>query len=242
MDIDVVEPEEVKPSLSGEALPTTKQVLSHERIHTDVIPNADETEIQPPHAISKDPKSAQALEDSSASIDRGEVEDSAMQVDMQTIKQNADKATSEQSSHQTITTVNPEALMIHKPHPVLTPSPLPSLPSVYPYKFEESRDTPSSPTALKRQKLVQFAPEYTLPPLKLLSAEFNRKARPAKLQRKKEKEQQKADNKKDKDKDDWVPQGSQKWMISLKLNPVYKKLNRSSKCISTKDWSVSGSL
>jgi chromatin modification-related protein VID21 len=241
MDMDAVESEEVKPSLSGEAPPTMNQVLPHERIRTDVVSNAHDTEVQPPHTIPEDSESAQVVEDSSVSIDRAEVDDSAMQVDVQTIKQHADSA-HEQSSQQTISTVNPEALMIHKPLPAMTSSSLPSLPSIYPYKFEERPTTPTSPTAPKRQKLVQFAPEYTLPPLKLLSAEFNRKARPAKLQRKKEKEQQKADNKKDKDKDDWVPQGSQKWMISLKLNPVYKKLNRSSKCVSTKDWSVSGSL
>lgn len=95
---------------------------------------------------------------------------------------------------------------------------------------------PLSPPSSPLERRYQFNPQYTLPPLKSLPAEFNRKARPSKLQRKKEKAEK--EGKKDKDKDDFVPMGSTKWVVTAKVNPVSKKLARANKCLSTRDWMV----
>lgn len=77
-----------------------------------------------------------------------------------------------------------------------------------------------------------FDPHYTLPPLSVLPPDFIRKSKLPKRS-KKEKE-----GKKDKDKDDSVPMGIYKWGATLQVNPVWKKVARSTKCLSTREWGV----
>lgn len=104
---------------------------------------------------------------------------------------------------------------------------------------EESRPQPPPEPLSPTQSGPQFPPQYKLPPLKSLPAEFNPKGRPIKRQRKKEKEAQKNDGKKDKDKDDWTPQGLMKWGIVVRANPVFKRVQKATKCLSTREWGVS---
>lgn len=96
---------------------------------------------------------------------------------------------------------------------------------------------PSSPV----QPRHQFEREYVLPPLKVLPVEYNRKVRSAKLQRKREKGREKNDGKRDKDntRDDWYPLGLNRWAATISANPVWKRVARTSKCLSTREWAVS---
>jgi len=46
-----------------------------------------------------------------------------------------------------------------------------------------------------------------------------------------------------KDKDggnDWVPWGAHRWIATIKTNPVHKKVSKATKCLTTREWSVSG--
>jgi chromatin modification-related protein VID21 len=134
-----------------------------------------------------------------------------------------------------------------RPVIILGPSsPFPGLPTfdfdLIPPAEPSSPRTPISPV----QPRHQFNPQYTLPPLKALPVEFNRKGKPTKQQRKREKEREKnagsekGDGRKDKDnKDDWVPMGLNKWGATVRTNPVWKKVSRASKCLSTREWGVS---
>ncbi|KAH9951965.1 hypothetical protein B0H21DRAFT_829688 [Amylocystis lapponica] len=88
--------------------------------------------------------------------------------------------------------------------------------------------------------LYHFDPGYTLPPLSILPAEFNRK-KPTKQQRKREKEKEKGEKlgeKGDSRKDEFVSMGINKWRAVLRANPVWKKLPKATKCLSTRDWDV----
>lgn len=77
-----------------------------------------------------------------------------------------------------------------------------------------------------------FNPHYTLPPLSALPPDFIRKSKPPKRSKKEK------DGKKEKDKDDAVPMGIYKWGATLQVNPVWKKVSRSTKCLSTREWGV----
>ncbi|KAH8106775.1 hypothetical protein BXZ70DRAFT_915067 [Cristinia sonorae] len=78
--------------------------------------------------------------------------------------------------------------------------------------------------------------QYTLPPLNILPVEFQRKAKVSSRQsrrREKEKEKEKGDGKQE-----WAPMGINKWGATVRANPVYKKINRATKCLSTRDWNI----
>lgn len=74
-------------------------------------------------------------------------------------------------------------------------------------------------------------PQYPLPPLSVLPADFIRKAKP--IRRKKEK-----DSKRDKERDDAMPLGLARWGATANTNPLYKRVARATKCLSTKEWAV----
>ena len=96
---------------------------------------------------------------------------------------------------------------------------------------------PTSPV----QPRHQFEREYTLPSLKLLPLEYNRKVKSAKLQRKRDKGRDKNEGRRDKDgtRDDWYPLGLNRWTATVNANPVWKRVSRASKCLSTREWAVS---
>lgn len=94
-----------------------------------------------------------------------------------------------------------------------------------------------------KQARGHFNKSYKLPPLKTLPVEFHRKTKALKQQRKKEREREKSGKSTDKDskgevKDEWTPMGINKWGATVRANPVYKKVGRATKCLSTRDWNV----
>jgi chromatin modification-related protein VID21 len=99
--------------------------------------------------------------------------------------------------------------------------------------------TPHPPT-LPVQPRHQFEREYALPSLKLLPLEYSRKVKSAKLQRKREKGREKNEGRRDKDgtRDDWYPLGLNRWAAAVSANPVWKRVSRASKCLSTREWAV----
>ena len=96
---------------------------------------------------------------------------------------------------------------------------------------------PASPPAEEEQTVAPLQtrykpPVYTLPPLKTLPPEFFRKGK------------QRQSRKRDKDKSDskgsqeWTPLGLNKWSAVLRANPVHKRINKATKCLSTREWNV----
>lgn len=77
----------------------------------------------------------------------------------------------------------------------------------------------------------QYDPQYILPPLSVLPAEFSRKTKTTK--RKKERERDKSDGK-----NEVLPMGVSRWGATLVANPVWKKVSRATKCLSSREWGV----
>lgn len=121
--------------------------------------------------------------------------------------------------------IAPVSPISNEPSFVFEPSPFAFVPP----------ETPQSPAQYQHR----FNPNYTLPSLKSLPVEFNRKSKPTKQQRKREKEREKNEGRKEKDgKDDWFPMGLNRWAVTINANPVWKKVSRASKCLSTREWAV----
>jgi chromatin modification-related protein VID21 len=145
-----------------------------------------------------------------------------------------------------------ESTMSPRSQPLIIPAPSSPIQCLPPYAFDlesplqpEARSPSVSP---KQPRQHHFNPQYALPPLRLLPVEFNRKGKPARQQRKREKEREKNERglekgdggKKEKDlKEDWVPMGLNRWGATIRANPVWKKVARAQKCLSTRDWGVS---
>lgn len=104
--------------------------------------------------------------------------------------------------------------------------------------LEETPSAASTPVdALRHQNQHHhhhFNPAYTLPPIKSLPPEYARKGKSAK-QKKRDKDRDKTDGK---IKDEWAPMGLIKWGATIRANPVWKKVSRATKCLSTRDWGV----
>ena len=94
----------------------------------------------------------------------------------------------------------------------------------------KSLEPPVSPVHYRQQ----YDPQYTIPPLNVLPPEFTRKTKTAK--RKKERERDKSDGRKDRD--DVLPMGISRWGATVLANPVWKRVSRASKCLSTREWGV----
>jgi chromatin modification-related protein VID21 len=94
----------------------------------------------------------------------------------------------------------------------------------------KSLEPPISPVHYRQQ----YDPQYKIPPLSVLPAEFSRKTRSTK--RKKERERDKSDGKKDRD--EVLPMGVSRWGATVLANPVWKRVSRATKCLSTRDWGV----
>ncbi|KAA1471081.1 hypothetical protein DENSPDRAFT_929284 [Dentipellis sp. KUC8613] len=84
---------------------------------------------------------------------------------------------------------------------------------------------------------------YSVPSLKVLPAEFQRKGKLSK-QRKRDKEREKAEKGSDRGdgrketRDDWTPMGINKWGAIMRANPLWRRMSRATKCLSTHEWSV----
>ena len=94
----------------------------------------------------------------------------------------------------------------------------------------KSPEPPVSPVHYRQQ----YDPQYKLPPLSVLPAEFSRKTKTTK--RKKERERDKSDGKKDRD--EVLPMGVSRWGATVLANPVWKRVSRATKCLSTREWGV----
>lgn len=103
---------------------------------------------------------------------------------------------------------------------------------------EETPSAASTPVDAPRHQSQQhhhhFNPAYTLPPIKSLPPEYARKGKSAK-QKKRDKDRDKTDGK---IKDEWAPMGLIKWGATIRANPIWKKVSRATKCLSTRDWGV----
>jgi len=102
------------------------------------------------------------------------------------------------------------------------------------FKFLESMFMPSSsitpPTSQPRH---QFEPDYKLPPLKYVYPDSSRKGKSTK--RKRERDRERHEARKD---NEWVPLGLNRWAATIIANPVWKRVSRASKCLSTREWAV----
>ena len=95
-----------------------------------------------------------------------------------------------------------------------------------------SKEAESSPATLLRSGTHA---KYSLPPLKSLPAEYSRKNKSK--QHKREKEREKNDAKRDTN--DWAAMGLNKWAATISANPVWKKVSRATKCLTSREWAVS---
>ncbi|THV07920.1 hypothetical protein K435DRAFT_741376 [Dendrothele bispora CBS 962.96] len=148
------------------------------------------------------------------------------------------------------------------PEPIVLADPPPPVfikaPTLPPYsgfgKFDLPTDLSSlhPPTSPKSPSQSQprhpLGSDYPLPPVDSLPIEFSRKKR-LKQQKKKEREREKGEVKREKDKEkdkdggkdggnDWAPWGVNRWIATIKTNPVHKKVSKATKCLTTRDWSV----
>jgi len=112
------------------------------------------------------------------------------------------------------------------------------------YVFSELPSTTSQPTSSASttplQRRLQFKPTFTVPPLKAINPEYTRKSKS--LKRKRDKEREGGGSRKENCKDESVPLGLNKWAATLNANPVWKKVSRAPKCLSTREWAVCPSI
>lgn len=126
--------------------------------------------------------------------------------------------------------VNPASLVKHH-NSIVIPAPLE--PSISSDQFNNTAIAPfppHGPTAVPTTtSVLQYKMEYPLPHSSILPPEFNRKKT---SKRKKDRSDKKGDD---------LPMGLNRWAATLTANPVYHRLRRSTKCLSTKDWTVRSS-
>lgn len=120
---------------------------------------------------------------------------------------------------------------------LLIPTPTSPAPALPDFSFGdadgESLEEPLQATVSTEIRHHHYNPNYNLPPLKALPPEYLRKGKSSK-QKKKDKD--KADTKGSKE--EWAPLGFAKWGAIIRANPMYKKVSKATKCLSTKDWGV----
>nr|VWO98692.1 RNA pyrophosphohydrolase (EC ((Di)nucleoside polyphosphate hydrolase) [Ganoderma boninense] len=104
------------------------------------------------------------------------------------------------------------------PHPQLHPASL--------FTFNDGVDQPMAVENGRGPHEFGPDPQYPLPPLHMLPMEFVKK---------KSKRNKKGGDVK---KEEWQPMGLNRWAAVLRANPVHTKLSRSTKCLSTRDWSI----
>ncbi|KAJ7090301.1 hypothetical protein B0H15DRAFT_884540 [Mycena belliarum] len=140
----------------------------------------------------------------------------------------------ESTPQPTIIAAPPKLVLIREPLSTLSPASS--------FKFSEVAAVPQVPSLeppiSPQQSRHVYHPTYMLPPLKALPADFSRKTKPAKLQRKHKEREKIVAGDKAKDKDDWVPLGVSRWGAMIRANPVYTRVSRAPKCLNSKEWSV----
>lgn len=124
---------------------------------------------------------------------------------------------------------------------VAPPPPPPAVSFNFGFDTEDmAAETAASPVKAKvPDDYIRFRQEYSLPPLSILPAEFQRRSASGRHRKKRDKDRhERAGDKGDGRKDDWTPIGINKWGAILRANPVWKKLSKASKCVSTHEWNV----
>ena len=79
---------------------------------------------------------------------------------------------------------------------------------------------------------------YTLPFAKSLPLDQQRRLKLGKSLRKKDREKDKVPESRKDGIDDWTPLGINKWGASIRANPLWKRVSRATKTMSTRDWNV----
>ena len=79
---------------------------------------------------------------------------------------------------------------------------------------------------------------YTLPFAKSLPLDQQRRLKLGKSLRKKDKEKDKVPESRKDGIDDWTPLGINRWGVSIRANPLWKRVSRATKTMSTRDWNV----
>lgn len=79
---------------------------------------------------------------------------------------------------------------------------------------------------------------YTLPFAKSFPLDQQRRLKLGKSLRKKDKEKDKVPESRKDGIDDWTPLGLNKWGVSIRANPLWKRVSRATKTMSTRDWNV----
>ncbi|KAL0070630.1 chromatin modification-related protein VID21 [Marasmius tenuissimus] len=127
------------------------------------------------------------------------------------------------------------------PRPVFIPFPSSSYHSwdgvQFPSDFGADKNQ-SEPTAPPTRVRFNVEADYPLPPIKSLPLEFNpnKKGKYAKQKRKEREKVEKAGGQINKE--EWTPWGFNRWIITIKTNPLYKRVSKSTKCLTTRDWSI----
>ena len=120
---------------------------------------------------------------------------------------------------------------------LLIPTPTSPAPALPDFSFEdtdgETLEEPLQATGPMEIQHHHFNPTYNLPPLKALPPEYLRKGKSSK-QKKKDKDRMDTKG----GKEEWAPLGFARWGAIIRANPIYKRVSRATKCLSTKDWSV----
>lgn len=143
-------------------------------------------------------------------------------------------STKESTPQPIVITAPPLPVFIREPISTLSASPSFDFSGVPSSPLVPLPETPVTPP----QSRHGYHPTYTLPPLKSLPADFSRKTKPAKQQRKHKEREKNSAGDKAKDKDDWAPLGVSRWGATLRANPVHVKVSRAPKCLNSREWSV----
>ncbi|KAF9453258.1 hypothetical protein P691DRAFT_771618 [Macrolepiota fuliginosa MF-IS2] len=98
----------------------------------------------------------------------------------------------------------------------------------------EQAKIPNSPLTHRHQ----YNPNYSLPLLKSLPPEFNRKVKTKSRRKEREREKEGGKEKENGKKEDSFPMGINRWAATLNANPVWKRVSRPSKCLSSREWAV----
>lgn len=125
-----------------------------------------------------------------------------------------------------LTTIDTTLLYRGPDQPMIIAPPSPVRDPQYNFDPEFSFD-PVNPS-------VKDALSYHLPLLNSLPPEFRKKT--TRTQRKREKERERTDVRKEKE--EWIPMGMARWRALLRANPTWQHLAKSTKSLTTKDWSV----
>ncbi|KIK63582.1 hypothetical protein GYMLUDRAFT_40630 [Collybiopsis luxurians FD-317 M1] len=249
--MDVDKPDEVSPPLSS-SLPVASEVAQPlNAIHSEIlnqphiaqayaIPQLDvnmEVDLEPSQTENEE-ITLQLKSDDSLPVEPLPMEDTKVPETFQ--------PSSQMPSHSSLPSSN--SISISEPFfsdvlsvpPVFIPIPSSSFHSLSDdFNFSSlSHELPSAPPQSPSQPRHQLDFRYSLPPLDTLPADFRPKGKKVK-QKKKEKEREKTEGKREKEgKDDWVPWGINRWNATIRTNPVYKRVAKSTKCLSTRDWGV----